>query len=156
MRMLLTAALLVAALPMAADPIPGPAYTVTGQGLITVNVLPAMATLKHEAGALNFGDVTSSGAVQTFTVAPRTAAADLFTFTKDYNEVADIKVDTKVSILGGTTGAVDTVLVHDIAGNASGSTSGSISVGGTFTLPAYAKKFQSYMGYNVTLSYSQW
>lgn len=152
MRMLLTAALLVAALPMAAALPVTSGYNCSGQGTVQVTVQAAPATLNHvDSRMLDFGVMTSSSAIQKFTIAPTDAKADLFKFTKDFNEVATIKVDDSCSVLMPG----DVVLNPKITGNTVDSLSGEIAVGGTFTLSANAKKAADYyQGYIVTLSYT--
>jgi len=150
MRMLLTCALVAAALPMVAQV---PTTTASGQGTAKVTIQAAAATLTHTDGRfLNFGTITASSLEQKITIGVDTkTTADAFSFTKDFNEIANIVVDPTCNVLGGAT--ADTILLPSISGNTASSTSGAIAVGGTLTVPAWALK-GSYTGhYNVTLSY---
>jgi len=148
MRMLLTAALVAAALPMAAD------TTATGTAVATV--VPAPATVTHVDGkTLNFGTITSSALAQNIDVPP--AKGDSFTFTKDHNETLQISFAPSTDVINTGDATQVCKLINLNASlplfTGSDSTAGGFMVGGTLQVPSWIKKGDYSGTYTVTVGY---
>jgi hypothetical protein len=155
MRLLLACALVAAALPMAAQ-----TTSATASGKASVVILPADVSITHaDARSLNFGTFNASGEVQTRTIDPPpptgSKVGDYFTFKKDKNEVAIITVAPNCTLTNPEQKVgLTSTLTYITAGNDEANTEGSISVGGTITIPAWTRKGLYAGTYDVTISYS--
>lgn len=148
MRLLLACALVAAALPMAAD--------TTAIGTAKVTIQPAPASVAHVDGAaLDFGVIISSANVQTKTVDFSTKSLpDRFTFTKDLNELLAVTVDSTCTLTNSEQKVPLTATLTSLAfGNDETATQGMIFVGGTLTIPAWARKATYGGTYNLTVAY---
>jgi hypothetical protein len=173
--MLITAALVVAALPMVAQ---SAIVNAAATGKASVSILPADITISHVEGAfLNFGIIQAGPAAKTVAIATRQGApvggvgakgADHFTFTKDKNETASVHRDDTVT-LSSLTNPTDHLTVtldsavpggmysgyegSNATSRGGGNTSGEIWVGGTLTIPAWTPKGDYTGTYQVTIQY---
>jgi hypothetical protein len=151
--MLLTAALLVAALPMAAQT----PLTNSAQGSASVLVTPVPILLSHDpTSTLNFGTIPAGVSQSVTTVAPGAANADSFTVSQ-WNPMEGtftVALTTTPINLTSTNGGAPCVLTAlTSAGPNNVAMVWKITVGGTLTVPALAQSGTYKGNYTLTATY---